>query len=201
MNGFQRRKEAKKENILQAAYELFSENDMKKVTISKIAESACVSPVTIYNYFGSKNNLLQNVVQKFMERQWLEYCDLIRKNIPFPDLIEEMIFKKSETSYMIYEDFIQSCIRKDQRIKELVDEFYNSKTLPLLMELIERGRKEGYINETISTEALLFYIDIHREAFNRPELYSHQTHIMRLDLIMLFFYGVHGKPVIYSEKK
>lgn len=199
MDGFQRRKEAKKGNILQAAFELLLNNSMQKVTISKIAAKACVSPVTIYNYFGSKNNLLQNVVLKYMERQFMEYCDLLKKDLSFTDLIEEMIFKRAESSYMAFEDLIQSVIIKEPKIKELVDEFYETKTLPLFMELIERGRREGYINSTISTEAILLYIDIYREAFNRPELFSRLNHDMRLDLTILFFFGVHGKPVFYPK--
>lgn len=50
MNGFERRKERKKESIRQAAMQLFMEHGMRKVSIGEIADKAGVSQVTIYNF-------------------------------------------------------------------------------------------------------------------------------------------------------
>ena len=62
MDRFERRKEQKKSNIRQAALELFKTYGFKKVSISDIAHKAGVSPVTIYNHFGSKDELVRDVV-------------------------------------------------------------------------------------------------------------------------------------------
>jgi AcrR family transcriptional regulator len=53
MNGFERRKKRKRENICRAAFELFCTLGMQKTKIAQIAKKADVSQVTIYNYFGS----------------------------------------------------------------------------------------------------------------------------------------------------
>ena len=53
MDGFNRRKEQKKESIRRAALELFKVYGFKKVSINDIASKAGVSQVTIYNHFGS----------------------------------------------------------------------------------------------------------------------------------------------------
>ena len=44
----------KKQAIIQAALQLFKEKGFKETSIKSIAEVAEVSPVSIYNYFGSK---------------------------------------------------------------------------------------------------------------------------------------------------
>ena len=54
-NGFERRKERKKTDILQASLNLFIKYGTKKVAISEIAQKAQVSQVTIYNYFENKS--------------------------------------------------------------------------------------------------------------------------------------------------
>ena len=58
MDGFEKRREQKKKDILKAALSLFQQYGVQKVTISEIAKKANVSQVTIYNYFESKDNLL-----------------------------------------------------------------------------------------------------------------------------------------------
>jgi len=64
MDGFDRRKEHKKESIVRAALELFQTYGFKKASINEIAHKAGVSQVTIYNHFGSKEGLVREVVKK-----------------------------------------------------------------------------------------------------------------------------------------
>jgi AcrR family transcriptional regulator len=69
LDGFERRRERKKESIRRAALELFKINGIKKVSIAEIAKKAHVSPVTIYNHFGDKNTLTCDVIkQSLMEK-------------------------------------------------------------------------------------------------------------------------------------
>ena len=63
MNGFERRKEKKKESIRRAAMELFGAYGFGKVSINDIARKAGVSHVTIYNHFNSKEELISDVVR------------------------------------------------------------------------------------------------------------------------------------------
>ena len=58
MNQYQKTTEKKKQAIIQAALHLFKEKGFKETSIKSIAEVAEVSPVSIYNYFGSKDNLV-----------------------------------------------------------------------------------------------------------------------------------------------
>ncbi len=63
MDGYQRRREQKKENIRLATLDLFTVHGMKKVSVSDVARRAGVSPVTIYNYYGSKQGLMHDVAK------------------------------------------------------------------------------------------------------------------------------------------
>ena len=62
MDGFARRKEQSKEEIRKAAWELFSQHGVDKVSVMDIAHKAGVSQVTIYNNFGSKEALAREFV-------------------------------------------------------------------------------------------------------------------------------------------
>jgi AcrR family transcriptional regulator len=55
--------EATRERILQAAAKLFAEKGYARATTRAIAEAAKVNEVTIFRHFGSKNNLLSELIQ------------------------------------------------------------------------------------------------------------------------------------------
>ena len=56
MDGFERRKEQKKESIRRAALELFQSYGFDKVSLNDIARRARVSHVTIYNHLAVRKN-------------------------------------------------------------------------------------------------------------------------------------------------
>ena len=67
MDGFARRKEQSKEEIRKAAWELFSQFGVDKVSMTDIARKAGVSPATIYNNFDSKEALAREFVSGMVE--------------------------------------------------------------------------------------------------------------------------------------
>jgi len=83
VNGFERRKEQKKESIRRAALELFKLYGTKKVSISEIAEKAGVSQVTIYNHFGSKEELVRDTVKKMLLSLMERYQVMMESEQPF----------------------------------------------------------------------------------------------------------------------
>ena len=68
MDGFARRKEQSKEDIRKAAWELFSQFGVDRVSIADIARKAGVSQATIYNNFGSKEALVREFVTGAVEQ-------------------------------------------------------------------------------------------------------------------------------------
>lgn len=54
----EKQKQQRKEAILQAATELFEKHGYNATTVEQIAEKAAVSAPTVFNYFGSKQEIL-----------------------------------------------------------------------------------------------------------------------------------------------
>jgi AcrR family transcriptional regulator len=63
----ERRIAARKAQILKAAETVFSRKGYERATTREIADAADVSEGTIYNYFGSKNDLLNAVARSFAD--------------------------------------------------------------------------------------------------------------------------------------
>jgi AcrR family transcriptional regulator len=195
MDGFEKRRQKKKESIRRAAFELFSAYGVQKVTMAEIAKKANVSQVTIYNYFGSKDDLLKDVVMDLMEGKWREYKELLAGDLPFQKKIEAIIFDKRETARNLNQDFLKSIYLNHPEIREYFEEFYEKKSIPMVLEIMEQGKREGHINRDISMEAILFYMKIFKEAVSNPDFFSNHNKDIQLDINHLFFYGLVGKPL------
>lgn len=198
MDGYQRRTERKKEKIKQAAIELFSTYGVDKVSIAEISKKANVSPVTIYNYFGNKDELLKSVLTDYMDKAFEEYSELIYSDRPFSEKIEQVIFRKTQTAKALSTEFLQSLT--DPSLQALLEEYTNQKSMPIAMELIEQGKKQGYINPRLTTEAILFYIHVFTESMQKKEVLGVLSKDALIDLVELFFYGLMGSSHLHGEK-
>lgn len=191
MDGFQRRREQKKVNILEAALALFMEYGVQKISVAEIAKKAMVSQVTIYNYFESKHNLVREVFLYYIDKATLEFEQTLHSDIPFPEKIKQLIFTKKEAATQIHEDFYQY-LMEEYTGGNYIEEIYVKKAIPLMMELFEQGRKQGYVDPNISNEAIIFFIQALHEYIQKEEVYP-KILPMTEEIMKLLFYGMVGK--------
>ncbi|WP_164908497.1 TetR/AcrR family transcriptional regulator [Halobacillus litoralis] len=196
MNGFERRKERKKLNILTAALNLFTEFGVQKVSIQEIAQKAQVSQVTIYNYFGGKDQLLFETVNKFIYDRFDKFKDVVHDNdMNFKDKISFVIRDKKESVLHLNPGFLKTVIADQPELQELVQNFTMNDAVPLLMELIDQGKEEGYVHPDISFRSIMFYIEMYYQAMrSTPDFFEHSLADQSEEITQMFFYGLMGKP-------
>lgn len=190
MNGFERRKKAKMESILQAAFELFCARGIKAVSVAEIANKAKVSQVSIYNFFGNKENLAKESIFSYMNVKMKEYEVLFDSELSFIDKFQRMVCDKLEAQDF-NEEIYQFVFWEDPAVQQFVHGYYQTRSLPLMLKLIEQGKAEGFVDSEIANDSILVYIGMFWEALTRKDL-SLNT---RKDLGKLFFYGILGKPM------
>ncbi|MGD6818983.1 TetR/AcrR family transcriptional regulator [Metabacillus sp. 84] len=196
MNGFEKRRLSKMENILDAAKDLFLKQGVQKVNIKQIAKKANVSQVTIYNYFGSKEKLLVEVIRSMLETQMAEFSELFYSKKPFEEKIEQFIKLKIHFSREMNEDFLFLLMSENKEIRDLYNRFAEKEALPFFKAFVDQGKSEGVIREDLSFDSILFYINaFSNEAFKQPELFKdpQSRNTLAIDLNQLFFYGISGK--------
>lgn len=195
MNGFERRKEQKKDNIRRAALELFQAYGFKKVSINDIAQKAGVSQVTIYNHFGSKDELVRDVVKNLLYGMIDKYRDIIKEKKPFLEKLQAIVFDKSELIGKFHGELTQTVISQDLEMRQFVESIWQGEINQMLIDLFEDGRKQGYISLDLSQEAILTYYEIFRQGmFSSPHIQSKlegNTKLIR-ELVSVFTYGLNG---------
>ncbi|WP_102272654.1 TetR/AcrR family transcriptional regulator [Cytobacillus massiliigabonensis] len=192
MDGFERRREQKKMNILEAALALFMEYGVQKISIAEIAKKANVSQVTIYNYFDSKHNLVREVFLYYVDKAMDEFDQILNSDIAFPEKIKLIIFSKKETANQIHEDFYQYLMKEYTTGVNYIEKMYIENILPRLIDLFNEGKKLGYVDPNVSNEAILFFIQAVHEYIQREDVYQKILPLTE-DIMRLMFYGIVGK--------
>lgn len=192
MDGFKRRKEQKKQDILEAALSLFMEYGIQKVAISEIAHKANVSQVTIYNYFESKHKLSIDVFEYYVMKATRDFEKIVTSDIPFPEKIKQIIFNKTIASKQIHEEFYHFLMKEYAEQGNVIEKIYQETAIPYFAKLFEEGKQQGHVDPNISQEAIFFYIHMLKDYMQREEVY---TKILPLteDISNILFYGIMGK--------
>jgi AcrR family transcriptional regulator len=193
MNGFERRKEKKKESIRRAAMELFARYGFSKVSVKDIAVKAGVSHATIYNHFNSKEELVNDVMHREMDKMMAGAHQIINSDEDFITKVEMIRSSKVGMAGRYNGEMLKTAINISPEVYQYLDNLWQEETNQLMQELVEQGKQQGYINKEISTQAIMFYFDLIRAgAFACAETIKNMDIDPKLtdDVNRLFLYGL-----------
>lgn len=83
--------ESKRERIILAAMEVFSQDGLAKGTIADVAKKADIGKGTVYEYFSSKDAIFKALLEYFFGQMIAEWSDLARMDIPIADKFNLLI--------------------------------------------------------------------------------------------------------------
>ena len=194
MNGFERRKDQSKENIRRAAYELFNKFGISKVSVNDIARKANVSQVTIYNHFGSKQDLIQDWIISIRDEFTEQLKSILFSEKPYMEKLEDTF--KSMTGLMKIKHLEVSDleIQHDPEIARLFESVWDE-IKGLFINFIKEGKSKGYLYPELSEEAAAIYFEfIFQGIYASPELHAriHNTPELLHGLLKLIIYGFSG---------
>lgn len=193
MNGFERRKVQKKESIIRAALELFMQYGFKKVSINDIAIKANVSPVTIYNHYGNKDNLVYEVIRHQLRSMMEYYKTIIYGDRSFPEKIKEIVFNKVEVASQFRGELAPIALRDDSVYRQSIYEEFEQEATNMTLDLFNEGKREGFVGKDISEQTLIIYLEILKSGIaSSTRLYSDEKSYPRVvrELNELFLYGL-----------
>jgi AcrR family transcriptional regulator len=193
----------KKQQILTSAIGLFNRtHDVKRVSLETIAREAHVSPTTIYNYFGTRENLLYEVIKILVQENMESSRELIRSNISFPEKLIGLTNVKLNLATNVNNEILDTLVTQDKSIAPFIDEIYQNEIRPLWQEIIAEGKKQGYVDASLDDEALLVYMDILKAGSVNIDLLKNWSENMRLiqQLSHIIFYGFMKKEIDFFRK-
>lgn len=192
MNGYERRTKAKKEAIINAARELFSEHGVTDVTIGEIAEKANVSQVTIYNYFKDKNALAGEALASYVDAAIREFEVILEKEIPFSEKLKSIVGIKHEMMLEVSSSYFSKYAWEDKTLRQILKEAATKRAIHLYTEFIELGKNEGAIDQSIPSDAILSYFLSSISVIQNPGFFETSSEYKK-GFLKLFLYGIIGK--------
>lgn len=192
MNGYEKRTQLKKDSIINAAWELFSKRGITDVGISEIAAKANVSQVSIYNYFGDKNTLAKEVLVNYLDKAIKGYDEILERDIPFSEKLELIMVKKHKATAEISHSAFSEYAWEDKILQQVYREAVNTKGISVYTNFIELGRKEGAIDPSIPTDAILAFLQSSVTIMEQSD-YLKTSPEYKIGIQKLFFYGILGK--------
>ena len=195
----------RKQQILKSAIDLFSRtHDVKRVSLETIAREAHVSPTTIYNYFGTREKLVYEVIKTLLTENLERNRQIVRSNIPFPEKLIGIISGKLDMVSKVNGEILNKLITQDKTIAPFMDEIYENEIKPLLREIISDGKKQGFVDASLDDEVLLVYFNLLRAGYNVKKD-ALQKFVNNLPLLQQFshiiYYGFLKKDIDFFRKE
>lgn len=143
-----------KTKILEFAINKFISGGFYKTSMDEIASQMHISKKTIYKYYSSKEELVQEVAHEFLRKNHLairekiaEGNNAVEKLFGLMKYLGGVLMKISQRMLSDFQTHMPAMWKE-------IDEFRTKKMTSFLGEIIEQGKKEGYfINE--NTDLLL----------------------------------------------
>jgi AcrR family transcriptional regulator len=205
MDGFERRKEQSKDDIRKAAWELFSQFGVDKVSMTDISRKAGVSHATIYNNFGNKETLVREFVSEAVEQLVTPVQALLATNqnyrqkiAAFVQFIADIMVngRPSAADGAIFTSSFD--LQNDPEIKKIQREA-REKMTAMLLGLVDEGKQQGQVDPGLSQEALSIHFGAFMDIFTNPELQHryHQQPGLIQELGRLMINGLSGKDRLH----
>ncbi len=192
MNQYQKTTEKKKQAVIQAALRLFKDKGFKETSIKSIAEAAEVSPVSIYNYFGSKDNLVTLCVNDLFEEITQQAEDILKSNLAFNTKLDQALDLCQEKMSQQISDYFQDKMVEDSVFSTLLTKAITAKKRDIYRSYIHLGKAEGLIAEDLSTELILNVMDALNGMGNQLS-HSDNLETEVEQIHQIFLYGILGK--------
>ncbi|WP_270344448.1 TetR/AcrR family transcriptional regulator [Enterococcus thailandicus] len=177
MNGFEKRTEEKKKQIVEATFDIInSENGLAGLTIDEVIARTSVSKATVFKYFGNKEALIYQVFFEFMDELKDSAKRIMEQNLSFEETLIKISENKIDYLKRVDQQFYLDLMayytkRNNQQFSEMMDE-YTKESLNMMLDLFHRGRKEGKVDLKYSDKFLLLYFQAMIEGISKPAIYS-----------------------------
>lgn len=195
MNGYERRKQNKIEQIYSASLQLISEYGFQKASVHEIARIAKVSPATIYNYFGTKEQLYADLIMNWVDKQLEQYERILESGLSFRDKAKEIMLLEAKHIRLISDEVMNDRSEEGKKLAQLMESVSEEMILPFMMKFIAVGKQEGALRNDLTEETAMLYFNMYNRELSRLwEAADPESFARSVDQWMdLFFFGLVGE--------
>ncbi|WMJ22856.1 TetR/AcrR family transcriptional regulator [Paludicola sp. MB14-C6] len=166
-----------KDKILQSATQLLQENSFNDISLASIAKNAQISKGTLYYYYNSKDDILFDITEKYLETlekalvDWIENKD---KDTSLPRIIKYVLeFGCAENFGNLRLYLVGAAVSGNEPLRQKYVEKYSQFKTRLTQEIAIRSKNDDadYIVWLLLTvmDGVLIQNQLHNADFNKDD--------------------------------
>lgn len=182
---------AKKEAVLEAGKRLFLEQGIMQTSMEQIAESVPVSKMTLYNYYRSKEGLLDHVVDRMIEEMMTLYRGVMEQAKDPLEALTSLYKDQEKFRKIASQKFVTDLAKFPDQMKKL-KQFNDKHVVPEFERLIFKGQQLGQFRKDISPQVLAAFLAFIKEFSARTEWYTGlgSLNAVSEQLMTILYYGI-----------
>lgn len=164
----------RKETIIQAAAELFSEKGYRETTTADIRNRAQVAQGTLFYHFNNKEGILLHIFGELIN----DYIGVIESFShddlsgmegleQYAEMIKKLMSEKNQTVHLLLPHLVPSLLEENEKTKKLFIKYVETSISSLEM-LIQKGVQDGSIRKVVpeTTAHFLFALTTGMNRYN-----------------------------------
>jgi AcrR family transcriptional regulator len=160
MAALRTRKPDKRSLIIAATIELWRRaHDIGKVSLADIARKAGVSQTTIYNNFATREGLEEAVTNHIVADIMVRQQAIVDSDLPIQLKIQKMFSSKMTSVSGMQSDLLER-MSTDATARQYVQKMMDARVKPMLVQLIEEAKHQGYVRADLPAEVIMLYLNI-----------------------------------------
>ncbi|MBU0528591.1 TetR/AcrR family transcriptional regulator [bacterium] len=180
--------------IIDTATELFIRFGLRRVTVEEICQTAKISKMTFYKYFGNKIDLAEYIIFKILDEAQLEFDNIFNQSNSFADKINQFLKMKMGYAQRFSKEFYLDFLNLSPKIHNKILEYTERNQLEFI-NLIEQAQRNSEVRKDISIKFITFMQNHIFELIEDKKLFALYNNLEKLtnDMVNFYFYGIMGK--------
>lgn len=162
--------EDKLNQVRRYALKLFQAYGFSRVSMDEIARGTGIGKGTLYKYFHSKEELMINALEAFLNETQEDLDNVIRQDLPLAEKIRLFFALSSQKLSTINREAMLDLGKNLPRAWELIDTCRRKILYTKLAGLLEEGKRSGYLREDLNVNLTIHIMVGAISHFTAPEV-------------------------------
>lgn len=146
-----------RERIIERAGEFFFNQGIKSVTMSDIAQDLGISKRTLYEVFPNKEELLESVVNKYMDKADADMSVILSKSKNVIDTLLRMYAKQLSEMHNTSKSLMFDLKKYHPNVYKRIHERHK-RDIDVFIPLFQKGIEQGLIRDDINIQILIWLL-------------------------------------------
>ena len=184
--------EITKERIFSACQDRFWKEGFARISVDEITTDLAMSKKTFYKYFSSKEDLVQQIMERFMGTVRANVERILLSDKSAVEKLSEVITIIGANASHLTPTFGQDIKKRIPQLWKHIEEFRRQRISEVFARLIKQGIDEGTIRPDMNARVFLMSVLAAIDRIMQPDVLAHESFSVSdalKEILNIFFRG------------